>query len=280
LCKEHRPQLIWIEWPRTFRPGAIEALRKLADSPVIISFQDDNPFGDRQTDRWQWKAYFRSIPEFDLHLIKRPEDARHLADFGATHTRLWEHGVYTPLYHPSPAEKRYPASFVGTCMDDRVQFFETLLMAGLPVHVFGTRWETRSTLPARFPHLFHGPVFGEAYADVLRTSDIALGLVSHSNMDEWTMRTYEVPACGTALLAERTPTHQRWFEENRDAIFFSGVEECVSRIQWALEHSDARIEIASNGAQKACQPDWRLDTRMAVLLKSLFPDWSHSTEVP
>lgn len=277
-CERHQPQMVWIEWPRTFQKGFISALRASSSRPIAVSFQDDNPFGDRHSDRWQWSGYFRSAKEFDLHLIKRASDAHHLAALGAKRTRLWSHGVYTPLYHSLPTDKRYTVSFVGTCMDDRPQFIEALLMAGLPIHVFGTRWETRSSLPSRFPEFFHGPVYGEEYADVLRASSLAIGLVSHSNRDEWSMRTYEVPACGSTLVAERTATHTEWFEEDREALFFKDTKECVEKIRWAIAHPERCAAIGAASLRKCASSNWALDRRMADLIAELLPDSSHFIE--
>ena len=144
---------------------------------------------------------------------------------------MWEHGMYSPLFYPSsiPCEIKYPVSFVGTCMDNRVALITYLLEKDIPIHVFGNGWDIRSNLPKRFPLQFHSAVEGKEYADVIRQSQICLGLVSHSSQDEWTMRSYEVPACARLLLAERTPSHQVLFREDVDAVFFSDAEESANK---------------------------------------------------
>ncbi|GAA5118405.1 glycosyltransferase [Luteolibacter yonseiensis] len=271
LCKKTEPDLIWMEWPKEFESSLFRKLRELPKIPFLVSFQDDNPWGERSADQWMWKRYFKIIPEFDIHLVKRPEDKDRIRELGGKASRLWEHGAYSPLFHPGEGKgaKTYPVSFVGTCMDGREKLVGLLLEQGLPIHVFGTHWEKRSDLPKRYPDNFHPAVRAEQYADVLRQSGICLGLVSHSNRDEWTMRTYEVPACGSLLLAERTPTHEKWFEEGREIVLFSDNEECASAVKKLLSDEGRRDEIASAGSEKICSKPWALEERMREFLNSI-----------
>jgi len=271
LCKKTQPDILWMEWPKEFESSLFSELRKLPKVPYMISFQDDNPWGDRVADQWMWKRYFKIIPEYDIHLVKRLEDKERIRELGGKSSRMWEHGAYSPFFHPpgDAAAARYPVSFVGTCMDGREKLIGHLLDQGLPVHVFGTHWEKRSDLPKRYPANFHPAVRAEAYADVLRQSAICLGLVSHSNRDEWTMRTYEVPACGSLLVAERTPTHEKWFEEGREIVLFSTQEECASVIKAMLADEGRRARIASAGSAKINSQPWLLEERMRLFLNSI-----------
>lgn len=279
-CDRLQPDLVWFEWPRTIDPALLEELRARPYRPFLISFQDDNPFGHRIEHQWQWREYLRCVPHFDLHLVKRPSDIARLHALGARACRLWEHGIYRPLFHPaSPVvEKQYDLSFIGTCMDQRAHLIGQLLEAGLKVDVFGNQWDTKSRLPARYPGRFHGAVEGEAYADVIRRSRICLGLVSHSNQDEWTMRTYEVPGCGTMLLAEDTPTHRRLFEDGREAVLFRTPQECVECAREVLNTPGRAEAIGAAGHEKCVREGWFLEHRARELFdefdESSTPTWS------
>lgn len=269
-CDELQPDIIWLEWPREISRETMHRIRQASPNAYLISFQDDNPWGDRNADRWQWEAYFQVVPLFDMHLVKRPCDILNLSELGAKNCREWLHGIFPPLFFPPEAghERIYPMTFVGTCMDQRATFIGRLLDAGLPVHVFGSHWAKRSTLPRRFPDNFHPAVKGEAYADVLRKSRISLGFVSESNCDEWTMRTYEVPACGSMFLAQRTPTHERWYSEGTEAEFFTTASECIQQATLLLKEPDRCHAIAKAGLEK-CQQLGTLSDRVAELFTHL-----------
>lgn len=269
-CCRTRPQLIWIEWAKEFGRKSLEAIRLAAPEAVLVSFQQDNPWGKRDGDRWQWKTYLANLQQYDLHVVKRESDLRHLAELGAPNARLWRHGVYPPLFFaPSQESDRdLPLVFVGTCMDQRGLFVEQLLEAGLPVRVYGGHWRQRTDLPHRFPDCFAEPVEGDQYANVLRRAQIAIGLVSSSNEDDWTMRSYEIPACGALLLGQRTATHQDMYEEGVEAVFFDDVGECVAQARRLLADRSARCRIASAGHQR-CLESGTLADRMAQLLAEL-----------
>lgn len=267
-CEALRPAIVWFEWPKVFDPQFLTELKRKPDAPFLISFQDDNPFGERVGDRWMWRNYLRCVPAFDLHLIKRSSDAENLKRLGAVRTRLWEHGVYSPLYHSRGREAvKYPVTFIGTCMDDRAGFVERLLVQEkLPLHVFGARWRQRSRLPSLYPDRFHEAIWAEDYACVLRQSRMAIGLVSRSNHDEWTMRSYEIPACGALLIAPRTPSLLRLYDEGREALFFSNVEECADQIRWGLENANEVLNMAMRAVTKLESKELGLRDRMFDLI--------------
>jgi spore maturation protein CgeB len=263
LCIKVKPDAIWIEWATDLQEGVLNQLHQLHPRPLLISFQDDN--------KWLWKNYFKIVSLFDLHLVKRKSDMDNLGALGAKHFRLWRHGVYAPLFHPlpEPVAKKYPVSFVGTCIDGRAELIEYLLVNKIPVHVFGNRWRQRSNLPERFPANFHPAAEGQAYANVIRQSQICLGLVSHSNKDEWTMRTYEVPGCAGMLLIERTPTHQELFIDDKEAAFFSNQQECLDKLKNLLANPIRCDDMGNTAYQKCKNNHWMLEDEMQQLLNDI-----------
>ncbi|WGU68927.1 glycosyltransferase [Capnocytophaga canimorsus] len=44
--------------------------------------------------------------------------------------------------------------------------------------------------------------------------------LSKLNNDQYTRRCFEIPACGTMMLSERTPTLQEFYTENEEIVFF------------------------------------------------------------
>ncbi|WP_018343033.1 glycosyltransferase [Cytophaga aurantiaca] len=272
LCIKEQPDLIWMEWAKEFQSQTILKIKKLLPNAIWVSMQDDNPWGDRKSDQWMWKDYFEIVPQFDVHIVKRESDVIHLKALGAKEMYMWEHGMYSPLFYPAVKKiipKKYPVSFVGTCMDNRVELISFLLEKGIPMHVFGTRWDTRSDLPKKFPTQFHAAVEGEQYANVIRDSQICLGLVSHSNHDEWTMRSYEVPACGVLLLAERTPTHEALFTEDVNAAFFSTKEECAEKLLHLVNRPELCEQMGNTAFEMFNRLNYGIQFRMQDLIGKL-----------
>jgi spore maturation protein CgeB len=93
-------------------------------------------------------------------------------------------------------------------------------------------------------------VWDEDYVRVLNGAKIGLGLLTHLAPDESTTRTFEIPACGTMLLAERSREHSELFEEGKEAEFFTSDGEMQEKIRWYLSHERERNQIAAAGREK------------------------------
>ncbi len=65
-----------------------------------------------------------------------------------------------------------------------------------------------------------GEIYADDYARALSGSRIGLGFLRQVCPDRHTTRTFEIPACGTLLLADRTDEHLGFFEEGQEAEFF------------------------------------------------------------
>jgi spore maturation protein CgeB len=79
---------------------------------------------------------------------------------------------------------------------------------------------------------------------------MCLGFLSKLNRDDYTYRCFEIPACGSLLLAERTPTLEKIFQENEEAVFFSSVEEMLEKVLWLRQHPEEITRIAAAGRKR------------------------------
>ena len=97
----------------------------------------------------------------------------------------------------------------------------------------------------------HRPV--ARYRLALGGAKIALGLLRSANRDRHTMRTFEIPACGAFLCAQRTDEHEELFREGTEAVFFNDPDELKSQITRYLDDEDARTRIAAAGFRAVTQ---------------------------
>jgi spore maturation protein CgeB len=164
----------------------------------------------------------------------------------------------------------YGVVFIGTPLDGRAGALGELLgRLGTPVDIFGTRWK-RTKLYPKWKKLLHPPVATDTYRETLWRAQIALGFVSSSNLDEFTLRSFEIPASGTFFLAERTPTHQQLYVEGREAEFFNGIEECRDKIAYYLQHDEQRRKIAQAGRRRCLESGYGNERRLQQALEQVW----------
>ena len=263
-----QPDVAWLEWPMLLRTETLELAASRLPQCIWASFQDDNPFGSRSEERKRWGLFLEAIPRYDLHFVKRQSEIAEFRQRGAKSVRIFRHGYYDRLFHPLPRDRIAPrlcqdVSFVGTALDHRTSTISDLLARHeVQLRVYGNRWH-RTLVYHLKRNCFFPAVLGEEYVHVICGSLISLGFVSSSNRDEYTMRTFEIPACKGFFLAERTPTHQELFVEGKEAEFFSSTEECADKIKFYLKSDGARDSIAEAGYQRCVKSDYSLQRSVA-----------------
>ena len=96
-------------------------------------------------------------------------------------------------------------------------------------------------------------LWNEEYVYALKGAQIGLCFLSDLNYNDTTVRSFEIPACGTFMLALRTPQHLDCYVEGQEAAFFDTPEELVQKARYYLEHDEERRAIARRGHQRCVE---------------------------
>jgi spore maturation protein CgeB len=149
---------------------------------------------------------------------------------------------YDPdLHFEEPSGGESPAThdiiFAGGGDRDRVPLIAALIRAGFRVALYGSLWD-------RYPET-RGCTRGQADFPALRRAHadarVALCLVRRANRDGHSMRTFEVAAMGSCVLAEYTDEHREILGEDGDAVvYFRSQAEMLDRLRWLLDHPEER----------------------------------------
>jgi len=109
----------------------------------------------------------------------------------------------------------------------------------------------------------------EDYCTALSAASICLGLLSKLVPETTTTRSFEIPACGAFMLAERTKEHTELFDEGREAEFFSSRDELVEKVIYYLKHTQERQRIAAAGRQRCLKSGYSYQDRLKEILKEI-----------
>jgi hypothetical protein len=162
-------------------------------------------------------------------------------------------------------------SYIGSPYEERPEFLRRLgEEQHIPLAIAGsTRWK-QSLSPELFDrYVHHGPLFDSDYREAIWQSRINLSFLTRLNEDDIAHKSVEIAACQGFLLAVRSEGHQAIFEEDREAVFFSSLEECADKCRFYLTRPDLREAIARRGRERAVRSGYDNDTQVSRILNHL-----------
>ena len=240
----------------------------------VLNYNNDDPFGGR--DRFSWALYLRTLAYYDLTAVLREPNVAEAKARGAKKVvRVWfsaDEAAHAPRVLTAEDEAQWGSEvvFVGTWMPERGPFMAELLERGVPLRIYGGRWQKAPEWPA-LQSVWKGPgtKTNDEYAKAIQASKICLGLLSKGNRDLHTQRSLEVPYLGGLLCGERTTEHQQLYEEGQEAVFWNDAAECAEVCHALLTEDGRRQEIARLGQLRCRKNETLNEPVMAFLLEQV-----------
>jgi spore maturation protein CgeB len=289
-ARQFCPDLIWAEKQEYLKLETIDELRRFGVR--LVHFTPDPYFS------LQWKrtrVMDQAIKAFDILVYCKVYERKHYAALGKPL-------VYTPLgycdqmHRPLPSDDprwKSAVGFLGGWEPRRENLLHALAINGLDLKIRGGYWEFlrdgRWTLRRQLilkqlagsdGFRIHrdellgrawqgGEVYGHDYARAITGAQIGLGLLRRVCPDQHTTRTFEIPACGSMLLADRTGEHRELFEEGKEAEFFSSTEELIDKAKFYCGNESARLRVADAGFERSVKSKYAYIHRLAAVLGEL-----------
>jgi hypothetical protein len=236
---ENRPDVLWIDKGFWVYPWTLQAARRHAR--FLVHHTTDDAFGKRE---YAW-LYRLGVRLYDLHLTSNRFSVTELPDkYGVRVVRAGM-GYDRDFHVPQPGVVPHPAKivFIGHWEAHSEQYVRVLRRAGFQVEVWGHHWRK-----ARHPEFRSvRPLPGDRYLSTIAGAAIALCFLARGNRNESTGRSFEIPAIGSFMLAERTDEHEYLYGDGVGAAFFSNTGELLGKARHYLEHEEERRTIAATG---------------------------------
>jgi len=252
-----RPDLVWVDQGEWFGPRILRAIRERCGAAVpIVNYTIDDPFGGR--DGRRFAPYLKAQPNYDLVAVVREPNVAEAMQAGARRVirvyRSADEVAHRPRELTETQQQHFASevAFVGTWMPERGPFMAELIRHGVPLSIWGDRWQKAPEWPQLAPH-WRGPglTMDDDYAAAILASKVSLGLLSKGNRDLHTTRSLEIPALGGLLCAERTREHLELYDEVCEAVFWDDAAECAEQCRALLADEARRKAIAAAGHVRA-----------------------------
>jgi spore maturation protein CgeB len=290
VAQEFKPDLVWAEKQEFLWPETVRLLRK--KGALTLHYNPDPYFSvsARQTSLMN-----RAIGEFDVLVYCKAYEAKY-------YNEIVQSSIYMPLgYCDQMHRPMYPVDpkwycsvgFIGGWDPAREMSICALRKNVRDMKIWGAywdhtldgRWTPRRALIlrqlagntpfkiARSPLLdgvIQGDeIYGDDYSSAISGAKISLGFLRKTWPDQHTTRTFEIPACGSMLLAERTTEHIELFEEGKDAEFFETLDELIEKVTKYTRDERARVRIARNGYRRCRRSGYSYLHRLESTLTTL-----------
>ncbi len=268
-----RFDLVYVDGGELVGPSLV---RRLKDRfGTVINYNIDDPYGTR--DRKKWRLYLKSVPFYDLVVVIRNLNVPEAKAAGARSVLLVSRAADEVAHAPrklTSEEREHWASevaFIGTWMPERGLFFRKLIQLGVPLTIYGDRWQKAKEWPVLRPyHRSAGLWDDEQYALAIQGSKVCLGLLSKGNRDLCTQRSFEIPFLNSVLCAERTSEHLELYREGEEAAFWKGPEECAKTCESLLSDERWRERIAASGRRRCIENGTINECVMARIVAQAF----------
>ena len=298
-AKLGKPQMMWAEKQFYIFP---ETLKILSSMGIYLLHFTPDPYFSVSWNRTRHSDACLSL--FDSMVICKSYELEH-------YKAVSKNVIYMPLgYDPvshrptllskSPGEENKYASdvaFIGAWEPRRQRYLDLVAEAGYVVKIWGHGWDhikdgrrsLRRYLRVKrlsgmnncrieIDKVLGGSVlgdeiYGEKYAAAITGAKINVGFLRNICPDQHTTRSFEIPACGSMLLADRTAEHQEFFKEGVEAEFFSSEEEYMEKVEFYLSNENERLRIAEAGYARFISSGYSYDDIMKLVLSQIEIDW-------
>jgi spore maturation protein CgeB len=264
--------VVWIDKGQWIYPQTLQRLRE--KTRAVLAHYTPDPAVTFQ--RLKSRLFLPSIPLYDVIFTTKPFEVETYRREGAKDVRLVHQSYDDSRLVPqtlSEADRRRFGSevcFIGQYTSHYARLLRAAARSGMQMRVWGPQWRSRLWRNPWARNAFAGDgVWGADYGRALSAADIALCLLSKRYPETTTTRTFEIPACGTFMLAERTDAHQELYEEGREAEFFGTEDELIDKLRFYRTNEVARRRIAAAGHARCVRDGYGNRARMSRMLASL-----------
>ena len=201
----------------------------------VVNWNSDDPMNMLNSTQWLIDA----LPLYHAHFTPRIHLKQEYENYGVK--QLFELDWYY-RYGINPVQSHnenyeYEGNFIGSWSQRRAEFVNAV--DSDKIDVFGWGWQNKHK-----GSRVHNSVNIIKMIDIFSKTKINLNLLTIENRDVTNLRNFEVAAAHGFKLAEKSDRLLKIFEEDKDIVFFSTVEEMKDKFNYYLTHDKERIPIA------------------------------------
>ncbi|MBC5991623.1 CgeB family protein [Pontibacter cellulosilyticus] len=255
--------LVWVDKAKFVTPETAKLLRNAAR--MLVHFTPDPAFAYHRS-----TLFYKHIHLYDLCVTTKSYEIANYYDAGVKELLLTSQGYDPSVHKPITDTAKSGVCFLGHFEEERGEIIQELLNNEITVKLAGIKWGSfaRKNCDNKYLVYYGDGVYGDKYAKLISGSLIGLGLLSKWVPELHTTRTFEIPACGTALLTEVNKETRQFFTEE-EAIFFDNSSQIPSLIKYYLENNAELSAIAQRGSKRVLSSGYDYRSIVETILRKV-----------
>ncbi len=258
--------LIWIDKAIFITSNTTKLLK--SKTKKLVHFTPDPAFTYHQS-----KHFFNSLKYYDYVVTTKSFEIDYykklIADNKVIYsTQGFDKNIHRPFTNFN--EKVKGVTFLGHYEKERGSIIQALIENNITELIAGKYWEKFYSKNKSNPNLIYkgSGIYGESYAKTISQYTFSLGLFSKWIEEKHTTRTFEIPACGTALLTERNSETECFYNDD-EVIFYNSTEDLVEKITYYRKNVDRLKQLTLNGKNKVTQGGFDYHSILTEILNKI-----------
>jgi len=262
--------IVWIDKGVWVFAETVAELRKKSERRLAVHFTPDAQFLQHRS-----KHFMEGMRHYDIAVTTKPFEVDRYNEAGAREVLLVLQG-YAEKFNPQLRNHEIApsfhsqVSFIGHCQRHYTQRLCAVAGTKLDLRIWGRNWPRYAKYHKwAKAHVNGDGLWGEEYRVALASAQIGIGLLSKYIPETTTTRTFEIPASGALLLAERTDEHLSLFEEDVEAVYFSNDMELCDKITHYAENDTAREQIGLAGRRRCVASGYDATSQLRTIFQKI-----------
>jgi spore maturation protein CgeB len=269
LCAEINADIIIFYRAIIVRRQTILQIKNVSQAK-LISYHNDDPFIDSK--RHENRNYISALDLMDCNYVYRKKNIIDVRKYSKHCDILLPYPNSDFIFPLKNCKKKYDVVFIGHYeRDGRDRIIWDLINdKSVNFKLFGTDWHKSPFYEDILNKMgVIKPVYCKNYNLILNNAKIALCFFSKLNNDQYTRRTFEIPAAGTTLLSQYSNESAALLKPDVEAIYFNSSTELLEKTHFYLRYDKERNIIAENGYRKVIYGGHTSLDRVKQILKDI-----------
>jgi spore maturation protein CgeB len=259
-----RYDLVWIDKGVFIDPAILKKLKRKDN--ILVHFTPDTAFLHNRS-----RLFYEALPVYDYCVTTKSFEIGIYQKHGVRNLFFCTQGFDPGIHHGyHEFRQKEGIAFIGKHDSWREEIIERLLEENLEIKLAGADWTHFAKKNKQRNNLkYYGEgLFGEDYAKIISGSLIGLGLLVKKFPEKHTTRSFEIPACGTALATERNEETESYYK-NDEVIFFSGLPELTEKVKMAIADPVSLEGLSRRGHQAVVSGGYDYKSILHSLLEQM-----------